>query len=137
MCKQVETVVSCEPAAVAWARHWASSELDAAYADLGGAGLEIQVVVSELVTNAVQANCSRLSLVLHEHHSYVQIAAEDDASGDPVKQDPEPNEMHGRGLLVVDALSTRWGVERENGTKTVWADIPLAGNLGPMFDCAR
>jgi anti-sigma regulatory factor (Ser/Thr protein kinase) len=137
MCKKAETTVSCAPESVAWARHWALSELTSMYANLGSVSSDIQVVVSELVTNAVLAGCSRLLLVIDGHHSFVRIATEDDAPGFPVKQEPTSDRTHGRGLLVTDALSSRWGVDPDGGGKTVWADVPLPGELEPTFDCAR
>jgi anti-sigma regulatory factor (Ser/Thr protein kinase) len=137
MCKKAATTVSCEPVSVAWARRWALGELRSIYLALGEASLDIQTVVSELVTNAVRAKCRRLTLALDAHHTYVRIATSDDAPGDPVKMEPAPDHSHGRGLLVVEALSTRWGVQRGDGGKTVWADIALHGNLRPTFECTN
>ena len=42
---------------------------------------------------------------------------------------------HGRGLLIVNALSRQWGVDREDRAKTVWADIALSGDFAPKFEC--
>jgi anti-sigma regulatory factor (Ser/Thr protein kinase) len=135
MCKKAETSVSCEPAAVGWARQWVLRELNAIYAALDEVTLDVQTVVSELVTNAIQAKCRRLSLSLNAHHTYVCIATSDDAAGDPVKQQPSPDMPHGRGLLIVDAFSKRWGVEREKQGKTVWAELALRQNAQPSFAC--
>jgi anti-sigma regulatory factor (Ser/Thr protein kinase) len=118
------------------ARRWALRELASVFAEVDEVALDVQTVVSELVTNAVRADCTRLSLTLDAHHTYVRVASSDDAPGDPVKQDPTPDVAHGRGLLIVDALSSRWGVHWHDGSKTVWADVPLPGNLGPTFDCS-
>src|SRR5689334_7114716 len=90
---------------------------------------DVQTVVSEIVTNAVRARCRRLSLALDGHHGYVHIAAADDAPGEPVKRAASPEDSHGRGLHVIEALSSRWGFHRENGAKTVWAEVPLSGDL--------
>src|SRR4051794_23624252 len=111
MCKRAETSVSCEPGAVAWARRWTFGELASTYAAIGDIWLDVQTVISELVTNALRAECRRLTVSLDAHRSYVRIAASDDASGDPVMQRPSPDVAHGRGLLIVYALSKRWGVE--------------------------
>lgn len=137
MCKKAEITVSCTPGSVAQARRWTLAELAAMYADVGEASLDIQTVVSELVTNAVRAECDRVSLAIDGHHTYVRVATTDDAPGLPVKRDPPPDSGRGRGLVVVDALSTRWGVESGSEGKTVWADVPLSGDLGPTFDCDR
>jgi anti-sigma regulatory factor (Ser/Thr protein kinase) len=135
MCRKAETSVACEPAAVGWARRWTLGELTSIYAGLGETSLDIQTVVSELVTNALQAECRRLTLSLDAHHTFVRIATTDDAAGDPVKLSPSPDMAHGRGLLIVDAFSKRWGVEREALGKTVWAEVALSRNPLPNFDC--
>ncbi|WP_181771235.1 ATP-binding protein [Amycolatopsis pittospori] len=33
---------------------------------------------------------------------------------------------HGRGLALVEAISSEWGVDTGAGFKTVWAEIPVA-----------
>ena len=118
------------------ARIWALRELTALYAGVDTVASDVQTVVSELVTNAVRAGARHLSLALDAHNNYVRIATSDDAPGVPTKQHPTPDQNHGRGLLVVDALATRWGVDHQHGAKTVWADVLLHDNLGPTFQCA-
>jgi anti-sigma regulatory factor (Ser/Thr protein kinase) len=135
MCKKSATTVSCVPEAVSVARGWARKEVNSVYAALGDVSYEIETVVSELVTNALQAGCRRLTLAVDAHHSYVRVAASDDASGDPVEKRPSPDMAHGRGLWIVGAYSRRWGVEREDQGKTVWAEIALADSPKPTFEC--
>src|SRR4051812_18714169 len=109
MCKKAETAVACAPPAVAWARRWARAELASMYRQLREElSLDVQVVVTELVTNALRAECSRISVALDAHHTYIRIATSDDAPGIPVKQPPTPDQSHGRGLHLVDALSSQW-----------------------------
>lgn len=136
MCYKAQTTLSCTTPSVARARRWASAELPAMYRQAGEVTPDIQVVVSELVTNAVRAKCRHLTLALEGHHRYVRVAATDDAPGTPVKQTPAPDQTHGRGLSVVDALSSRWGVDRAGGDKTVWADVSITAGLEPTFACA-
>lgn len=135
MCKKAETTVSCEPAAVGWARRWALGELSSVYSALGEVSGDIELVVSELVTNALQAHCSRLTLALDAHHTFVRVATTDDAPGDPVRQQPTPEMAHGRGLMFVNAFSERWGVERAGDGKTVWAELTLQDDPKPTFQC--
>jgi anti-sigma regulatory factor (Ser/Thr protein kinase) len=120
---------------VAWTRRWALAELASMYAEVDTIAQDVQLVVSELVTNAVQADARHVSLILDGHHAYIHIATSDDAPGGPVKQQPTRGMSHGRGLLFVDALASRWGVDREEGGKTVWADVALPGHLAPTFEC--
>jgi anti-sigma regulatory factor (Ser/Thr protein kinase) len=93
------------------------------------------LVVSELVTNAVQAGATDIQLWLHvepDHPGTLHIDVEDDAAGEPVKQALDPARLTGRGLLLIDAISDRWGVApaRTSG-KSVWAalSIPAANGV--------
>ena len=46
--------------------------------------------------------------------------------GTPEPQPPSNSREHGRGLLLIDALTTAWGIEDGPGTgKLVWAEITL------------
>ncbi len=45
----------------------------------------------------------------------------------PVRREPGDDAEGGRGLLLVDALSTRWAFYRpRSGGKVVWCSLPLA-----------
>jgi anti-sigma regulatory factor (Ser/Thr protein kinase) len=121
---------------VARARSWALNQLRPLYAGFDEVSTDIQLVVSELVTNAVQAEASHLLLALDAHHTYLRISVSDDAPGLPVQRRPTAEDRRGRGLMIVDAVSSAWGARHENGTKTVWAHLPLNEMAGPSFDCA-
>ena len=136
MCRSAETTLSSVPSSAARARSWALSQLRPLYARLDEISTDVQFVVSELVANAVQAEASHLLLALDAHHTYLRISVTDDAAGLPVKGRPTADDRRGRGLVIVDAVSIDWGVSHENGTKTVWAHLPLSATAGPSFDCA-
>jgi Histidine kinase-like ATPase domain len=98
-----------------------------------------ELLASELVTNSVRAYerskpgadhavapvvglwlaSDRLSLVVH-----VWDACDDM----PVRQDAGPDEIGGRGLLLVETLGKDWGAYREAGGKVVWVLISLPGD---------
>ncbi|EHM27320.1 regulatory protein [Streptomyces sp. W007] len=47
----------------------------------------------------------------------------------PEKQAPAADSESGRGLLLVEALSVRWGTEHGPfPRKTVWAEVALTGS---------
>jgi anti-sigma regulatory factor (Ser/Thr protein kinase) len=91
------------------------------------------VVVSELVTNAVRhgmrgvlhpAHARPIQLMLLKHdHRLVTVVTD---AGDELVASPAPalNDFleNGRGLHVIDAISTTWGWARlAGGGKAVWA----------------
>ncbi len=43
----------------------------------------------------------------------------------------------GRGLAMVDALSRRWGVGRQGGGKTVWAELAVADARAAEPNCLK
>ncbi|BCL31770.1 ATP-binding protein [Streptomyces aurantiacus] len=65
----------------------------------------------------------------------IRIEVTDTHPALPARRKPAPDEDQGRGLLLVDALATRWGVrDRVGPGKTVWAECALrttpTGSLG-------
>ncbi|WP_436736403.1 ATP-binding protein [Streptomyces sp. BBFR102] len=89
------------------------------------------LVVSELVTNAIVHTTSRritCELRSLREGECLRIAVRDEGHAGPGPRPAEgrPAEEHGRGLLLVAALSTAWGtLEAETGTGlTVWAELP-------------
>jgi DNA-binding NarL/FixJ family response regulator len=82
------------------------------------------MVSSELVTNAVthaQSSC-RIRLTLNP--ARLRIAVLDAGVGTPEPMPPSQTEEHGRGLYMVDAVTTAWGLEEVPGDgKLVWAEL--------------
>ncbi|MDQ1044586.1 hypothetical protein QFZ76_002822 [Streptomyces sp. V4I2] len=85
------------------------------------------LVVSELVTNAIMHTASRRVVCeLHEGDDLVRIAVRDEgcAPGEPHPSPQRPEEEHGRGLLLVDALCHSWGAHEHGPGLLVWAELP-------------
>ena len=86
------------------------------------------LLVSELTTNAVlHAGGDSVDVtVAHAPLASegVQITVGDDATGDlPVWRRPTPASRSGRGLRIVNAAATRWGVTVSSSRKHVWCEI--------------
>lgn len=80
---------------------------------------EVQLVCSELVTNALTYGEPPMRLVLHEAEHDISVAVFDRGPGQPALP-----ESRVTGLHIVDELSRhRWGVIRRDGGKWVWATI--------------
>lgn len=85
------------------------------------------LVISELVTNAIlHTASSRVVCELHDHDDAVRIAVRDEgcAPGEPHPSPQRPEEEHGRGLLLVDALCRAWGAQQHGLGLLVWAELP-------------
>jgi anti-sigma regulatory factor (Ser/Thr protein kinase) len=98
---------------------------------LTGLSEQVELVVSELVTNAVRAAghsrgggltaAVRLWLLSDLH--CVLIRVWDGSNQMPVRRDAGPDEECGRGLMLVDHLVSEWGSYRKANGKVVWALI--------------
>jgi two-component sensor histidine kinase len=98
-------------------------------------GESAAVVVSELVTNAVQARCSQVTVELNVHRSLLRVAVDDDAAGWPQVGTAEARDVHGRGLAIVAHVAHGWGAEQLPVGKQVWAELPVAPGLADGLTC--
>ncbi|MEU0998965.1 MULTISPECIES: ATP-binding protein [Streptomyces] len=100
------------------------------------------LVVSELVTNAIVHTAStHIVCELHDGDDLVRIAVRDEgcAPGQPhAASRTRPEEEHGRGLLLVDALCHSWGAHENGPGLLVWAELPRTADLpnDPAEPCA-
>ncbi|MFI6805951.1 ATP-binding protein [Streptomyces luteogriseus] len=104
------------------------------------------LVVSELVTNAIVHTAStHIVCELLDGDDLVRIAVRDEgcAPGQPhAASRTRPEEEHGRGLLLVDALCHSWGAHENGPGLLVWAELPRTadtldvpdGPAGPRSD---
>jgi hypothetical protein len=84
------------------------------------------LVVSELVSNAVAHAGTEISVGISlKEHGVVRIEVSDGRTWPPRPRAVTPDSVGGRGLLLVEALSDRWGVETRAEGKTVWAEIAV------------
>ncbi len=107
---------------------WLGEVLDSSTQDTSRAVGEATLIVSELVTNAVQAQTQelRLSLCVQPNDpSMLTISVADDAPGEPLLTSGPLTRTHGRGLLLVDALAERWGTNWADEYKSVWAELTI------------
>ncbi|KAB8197662.1 ATP-binding protein [Nonomuraea phyllanthi] len=90
-----------------------------------------QLVVSELATNAIRHTRSglpggRFGVTVHAGIDLLIIAVLDEGSPSvPHLCQAEDEEQSGRGLHLVETLTTRWGIHGDETGRTVWALLPL------------
>lgn len=114
---------------------------------------DVGLCVSEMTTNALlHAGASFYELAVEKYADTVRVAVSD-PGGEPVQRlarqpqlsdavldDLGVDEAHttGRGLFLVSALSSRWGIEELPGGKRVWAEFRTdGGHGGDEFTPAR
>ncbi|AMW09839.1 ATPase [Streptomyces qaidamensis] len=99
------------------------------------------LVVSELVTNAIVHTAStHIVCELHDGDDLVRIAVRDEgcAPGQPhAASRTRPEEEHGRGLLLVDALCHSWGAQEDGPGLLVWAELPRTADTSHEPDGPR
>jgi anti-sigma regulatory factor (Ser/Thr protein kinase) len=83
-----------------------------------------ELVMSELVTNAVHASLGEIAVRLECTLWSVVMKVWDDNPGLPEPRNAKALAENGRGLILVDALSERWGYfPVDGGGKVVWAEV--------------
>jgi CheY-like chemotaxis protein/anti-sigma regulatory factor (Ser/Thr protein kinase) len=84
------------------------------------------LVTSELAANAVTHADSGFRIQLSLARTTLRIDVSDSGSGTPEPQPPSASAEHGRGMHLIDALTTAWGLDAAPGTgKVVWAELAL------------
>jgi anti-sigma regulatory factor (Ser/Thr protein kinase) len=117
-------VLAAEPRSVGQARAW----LSAAAADLiaGARRRTLQLVISEVVTNAIRhgRDDGEILLAATPKHDYLCVQVTDDGAGfAPRPGAMRSDEYGGFGLFIVERLTRRWGITRENGRTRVWFEF--------------
>jgi anti-sigma regulatory factor (Ser/Thr protein kinase) len=84
----------------------------------GASNLNSEVVVSELVTNAVVHGALPIVLTIERTDGTVHVEVRDE------RGDFGPRSPRAHGLQLVEAFALGWGVDRIEGDgKTVWANV--------------
>lgn len=83
---------------------------------------EIELVVAELVSNAIRHGLPPYELDLAEADGMIRGEVRD-ASTDPPVPNPNPDHHGGFGLGIVTACTARWGTEIQLTGKEVWFEL--------------
>lgn len=107
------------------ARHYVSAQLRT----VGGEDLRdvAELATTELVTNALLHGRRPVEVRIVHEAELAHIEVFDASPVLPVLGQSGGEEMTGRGLALLDALSDRWGVRPVPGGKVVWCDLTSDG----------
>lgn len=123
-----ELTLGAEPDAVPKARRFTAQSLAA---EPGHLIEDAEQVVSELVTNAILHGAEPVTLRIMRRPDALRLEVEDGGRMLPVMSRSNADTMTGRGLSLVAALASGWGVEESAAGKIVWAELAEEpGQLG-------
>nr|WP_274389106.1 SpoIIE family protein phosphatase [Streptomyces taklimakanensis] len=114
-----------DPSLVAHARSLVSAQL----ADWGldELGFATELIISELVTNAVRHAGGPVGLRLIKDHRLV-CEVSDPSQSQPYMRRARLSDEGGRGLFLVAQLAHRWGSRYTPGGKTIWTEQPVGSS---------
>lgn len=115
----------CEPESAAKARRLVSAAFS-----LWGIGERADVgvlIASELVSNAIEhSGCRRFRIrISRPSDRTVKILVSDTSHKVPTPSKADSGSESGRGLHLVEVMSTKWGYDRRRWGKLVWAELEL------------
>ncbi|MFE4676285.1 SpoIIE family protein phosphatase [Streptomyces sp. NPDC056723] len=118
--------VPAEPSAVHEARERSVSQLQVW--GMQAAAFTTELIVSELVTNAIRHASGPISLRLIREHTLI-CEVSDTSSTSPHMRRASFTEEGGRGLFLVAGVAQRWGTRYTADGKTIWAEQPLPASV--------
>ncbi|MBW4721238.1 ATP-binding protein [Saccharothrix obliqua] len=81
------------------------------------------LVVTELVSNAVDHATGPLELTVSRSGTGMRIEVADQSTTLPQPRPVEVDSARGRGLIIINALSRSWGTTPTANGKVVWAEL--------------
>lgn len=95
---------------------------------------DLRLVTSELITNAMEHAQTPFSLTLAREGHSVVLSVQDGSPGLPRIAHADSFTPRGRGLAIVDRLSSAWGVELgSDASKVVWARFDTGRTMAPEW----
>jgi anti-sigma regulatory factor (Ser/Thr protein kinase) len=119
-----ERVVVAEPASVRDARVWLSALATGLVGDSKRPDLEL--VITEVVTNAVRHGSPGgvLRLAATPKAAFLCVQVTDEGAGFVPRPGAMASDAHGGfGLFIVEKLTRRWGMTREDHCTRVWFEF--------------
>jgi anti-sigma regulatory factor (Ser/Thr protein kinase) len=87
---------------------------------------EVELIVSELVSNAVVHGQGRICLCLRQSDDHVEVDVRDEGRGHRPHLRASSG-IGGWGLRIVNRLADRWGTRTDATGTSVWATKPVFG----------
>ena len=126
--KKVEPLIALELPAEPHSAKVARDAVAGLDGHLGPVFGDVVLLISELVTNSVRHAGldarNPLQLSVTTEGEWVRVAVRDGGPGFRVPKPPDdPGHVGGWGLVLVDQLAERWGVEHDGEANVVWCEL--------------
>ncbi|HEV7886813.1 MAG TPA: ATP-binding protein [Acidimicrobiales bacterium] len=83
----------------------------------------VLLCTDELVTNAIVHVASDIEVVVVWLAGVIRVEVHDTSTRPPLRRVASYDAESGRGLQLVEALASRWGVDAGDGGKAVWFEV--------------
>lgn len=126
-CEELTLFFLAEAKAVADMRRWTKSHFE--LWGMPWLADAAELCVSELVTNVIihvgESTPATVQLFMTGPNPRIELT-DPSPRALPLQLSPTANQESGRGLPLLDALTTRWGVTQHPDHKTVWCELGSA-----------
>ncbi|MFI9366087.1 ATP-binding protein [Kitasatospora sp. NPDC053057] len=87
---------------------------------------DVQLILSEVLTNAVRHGAGRqVAVSYHLDAARLRVEVRDQGDAIPCPRSADGEAEDGRGLMIVQGLASRWGVNDRVIGKAVWFEIDV------------
>ncbi len=83
----------------------------------------VALLVSEVATNALVHGQGSVRVRVRRTAGGLRVEVHDGSPALPSRRTATPMDEGGRGIALVEALSSGWGAERTDDGKTVWFEV--------------
>lgn len=111
----------CDPRSAAEARGFVEQRLSSTWA--ASLSETTLLLTSEIVTNAILHAGTMVEVAIRVLTDRVRVEVWDSGGGSPSRRAAAPEDASGRGLSLVEALSSAWGVRGAGRRKCVWFEV--------------
>ncbi|WP_261576389.1 ATP-binding protein, partial [Frankia gtarii] len=89
---------------------------------------DVRLVLSELTTNALLHGAAPVEVRIHTGGAALRVEVSDASQTMPLRPPAGGDGLTGRGMALVAASATRWGVQPMTAGKIVWAEFAGDGD---------